>query len=207
MFTSYKKLILFVTFVMVCLMISLNLLDAQEMKTLPVYNEAENEDKYPWKPSGLMPDGQGISFQNNFTENCHNGKTCIKLGYKASDNSWVGIYWLANELWEGPGINIYEKLKVNKGAPVRLTFWARGENGGEKAQFKVGGVGKGNDSIKFPVTTGWIKLERNWRQYIIDLSGEDLSNVVGGFCWVTNRNKNRGKEEIWIFLDEIKYEL
>lgn len=203
-----KKLILLVlTFLTGYLIITANFLDAKEMKILPVYDETENEDKYLWKPSGWMPDGQGISLQSNFTENCHSGKTCIKLGYKASENSWVGIYWLANDSWEGPGINIYKKLKVNKGASVRLTFWARSEKGGEKAQFKVGGVGKGNDSIKFAVATDWIELEKNWKYYNIDLSGEDLSNVVGGFCWVTERSKNRGKEEIWIFLDDIKYEL
>lgn len=202
-----KKLILLITFLTGCLIILSHFLNAQERNVLPVYDEAKNEDKYPWKPTGWMPDGQGISFRSNFKDNCHSGNTCIRLGYKASENSWVGIYWLANSSWEGPGVNIYEELGVDKDTPIKLTFWARGEKGGERAQFKVGGVGKGNDSVEFAVATEWVRLDRRWRQYTIDLSNKDLSNVVGGFCWVTSRDKNRGREEVWIFVDDIRYEV
>jgi hypothetical protein len=196
----------FFILVIIYLICFVTVLYAQEVKTLPVYDEASNEYKYPWKPSGWMPDGQGISFQSNFNENCHSGKTCIKLGYRESENSWVGIYWLADGSWEGPGINVYKALNVQRGTPIVLTFWARGKLGGEKAQFKAGGVGKANDSIKFAKTTAWIVLEKSWKQYRMDLSDEDLSNVVGGFCWVTNRDKNPGEKEVWIFLDDISYE-
>jgi hypothetical protein len=176
-------------------------------KTLPVYEEADNMNKYFWTPSGWMPDGNGISFRENFEEKPHSGNTCIKLGYDSNENGWVGIYWLADGSWEGPGVDIYEKLKVGKADSIKLTFWARGERGGETVQFSVGGVSKGSDSINPSVKTAWIRLEQNWRQYEIDLSGKDLSNVVGGFCWVTNRSQNRGRNEIWFFLDDIIYEV
>lgn len=177
------------------------------LKVLPIYEEAENKDEYLWIPSGWMPDGAGIVLQDNYKENCHSGETCIKVGYNSEQNSWVGIYWLPNGEWKDPGINIYEKLNVDKNASVVLTFWARGEKGGEKAQFKVGGVSDGNDSIEFPVETEWIALSEDWKQYTIDLTNQDLSNVVGGFCWVTNKSKNRGREIVRIFLDDIRFKL
>ena len=88
----------------------------------------------------------------------------------------------------------------------QLTFWARGEEGGERVQFKVGGVTDGNDSIQFPVETEWIKLDKDWQQYVIDLSGYNLRDLVGGFCWVTNKDHNPGKENIQFYLDDIRYE-
>jgi hypothetical protein len=174
---------------------------------LSIYEEAKDKDSYFWTPSGWMPDGSGIAFQDNYRENCHNGETCIKLGYDSDKKDWVGIYWLANDNWKGPGVNIYKKLGADKTSSIVLSFWVRGEEGGEKTQFKVGGVSAGGDSIEFPLETKWISLEKVWRQYTIDLKGKDLSNVVGGFCWVINKKNNRSRNAVRIFLDDIKYEL
>jgi len=181
---------------------------ADEIKSFYVYDDAENP-KYLWSPSGWMPDGGGIVFTDEVKENCHSGTTCIKIGFNAQhENNWVGIYWLPEPgQWKGPGINLYEKLQVEQGTPVKLTFWAKGMNGGEQAQFKVGGVADGNDSIPFPAETDYLTLEQEWQQYEIDLSEEDLSNVVGGFCWVTNKAQNPDAKAVWLFLDDIRYEV
>ena len=168
------------------------------------------EDGYQWPPFipfGWMPDGGAIALKATWEGNCHSGKTCIRIGFDTTQKLWGGVYWLAQGNWEGPGIDIYDHLQVREGTPIKLTFWARGEKGGEKAQFKMGGVTTGNDSVEFPVETDYITLEKDWKQYEIDLSDEDLSNVIGGFCWVTSRDKNPGKELIWIFLDDIRYEV
>lgn len=159
-------------------------------------------------PSGFMGDVESISLFE-----CD--RTSPRVGDMASKNTfsfngskeWGGIYWLSNNNWNGPGINIYEKLNVNKGAPIILTFWARGERGSEKVIFKVGGVTQGKDSIKLPAQTKWITLEKAWNKYTIDLSGEDLSNVVGGFCWVTNKDQNPDRSSITFSLDNVRYEI
>ena len=178
-------------------------------KVFYVYDEAENP-KFVWDSSGWMPaDGVGaISFADKFTKNCHNGsKTCIKIAFNATKSPWVGIYWLPSGSWSGPGINVYKQLQVDEGAPIKLTLWAKGNTGKERVQFKVGGVSDGNDSIEFPAETDYITLEKEWEQYEIDLSEEDLSNVVGGFCWVTSKDQNPGKKVVRFFLDDIRYEV
>ena len=176
--------------------------------SLPVYEEAENAPSYIWQPSGWMPNGQGIALNSDFEENCHQGKTCIAAVFDATQgNNWVGVYWLANDSWEGPGVNIYDEFGVTAQTPIKLTFWARGKIGGEKAQFKVGGVSKGHDSITLPAATAYLTLSTTWQQYEIDLTKKDLSNVVGGFCWVTDKAHNQGQDEVWLYLDDIRYEL
>lgn len=179
---------------------------AQDKKTLPVYEEFENSDEYLWSPAGWMPDSVGISFQDDFEQNCHSGKTCIKIGYNCKKKKWVGIYWLAYGRWSGPGIDLYTELNVDEKTPVVLAFWARGEHGEENVQFKGGGLKEGKGSIDSTGETDWIKLTKDWKQYKIDLTGKDLSNVVGGFCWVTERAKNPGRKEIWLYLDDIRFE-
>jgi exo-beta-1,3-glucanase (GH17 family) len=142
------------------------------------------------------------------------GEMSTKISFSFDgEKRWCGIYWLPmydfesgeNEKinWEDlPGVDIYEKMKIDKSLPVVLTFYARGEEGGEKLQFKVEGVRKG---IK-PVETEWLTLEKEWKQYIIDLSDMDLSNVVGGFCCVASADKNPRREKIQFNLDDIQYE-
>ncbi len=188
--------------------ISLTVLSVQaaDNNVFYVYDKAKNPS-YAWYPSGWMPNGGGISFSENFVGNCKSDDTCIKVGFDAARKSWAGIYWLPPGSWKGLGINLYEKLNVSDKSLIKLTFWARGDEGGERAQFKVGGVADGNDSIEFAVETDYITLGKNWRQYEIDLSKENLSNVVGGFCWVTNKDENRGKSTVRFYLDDIRYEL
>jgi hypothetical protein len=171
---------------------------------LPVYEEAEYMSKYFWTPSLWMPDGRGIFFQENNESDPHSGNTCIKIGYSTDENSWVGIYWLSGNSENGKGVNIYQKLQGNKYTSIKLTLWAKGERGGERVQFVVG---NGEDSVQPKVETAWIELTSDWRLYEIDLSNRNLCNVIGGFCWVTNREENWAEREVWFYLDDIKYEV
>lgn len=153
-------------------------------------------------PSGWMGDYNDISINNAYIENPYSKPTCIQIKYSPSGpQRWTGIYWQYPENnWgnESKGIDLSDKTKV--------TFFARGENGGEKAEFKVGGITeeKYKDSIKNPVSTGKITLSDRWQQYTIDLTGQSLQNVIGGFCWVTSKSDN--PSGCTIYLDDIKYE-
>ena len=196
----------------VCVFLSALLLNGtlsaeKTVDPLYVYNEAGNET-YLWHPSGWMPDGGGISYTDRFKEACHRGETCIKAGFQTGKKPyWAGIYWLPVGSWEGPGIDIYNSLKVDKKVHIKLTFWAKGKTGKERVQFKVGGVADGKDSIKFPAETDYVTLSTEWKQYMIDLVDKDLSNIVGGFCWVANKDQNMGQSQVWFFLDDIRYEV
>ena len=135
------------------------------------------------------------------TESPFSEKYCIKITYKPHINEWGGIYWQypSNNWGESPGYN----LSIAK----RLTFWTRGEKGGEKAEFEAGGIedsGKPFRDSFGPISTGIIELKKNWEKHSIDLSGQDLSMVIGGFCWTTNWEQN--PDGATIYIDDIKYE-
>lgn len=156
-----------------------------------------------FSPSGWMGDWRDISFNDASTDNPHSEPTCIKITYsavKSQGEGWAGIYW------QYPDKNWGDKPEGrNLTGATKLTFWARGEKGGEKAEFKVSGItGKYPDSIQPSVSTGVVVLSDKWQQYTIDLAGKDLSHVIGGFCWVTNKNQN--PQGCTIYLDDIKYE-
>jgi hypothetical protein len=81
----------------------------------------------------------------------------------------------------------------------KVVFWARGDRGGERAEFKVGGVtGKFPDSIQPPLSSGVLLLSDKWQKFTIDLENRDLHHVVGGFCWVTNTDQNPDGSVIYV---------
>jgi hypothetical protein len=148
-------------------------------------------------PSGWMGDIEDILFEADSSNNPHSPPTCIKITYLAKGrrgNRWAGIYW------QFPENNWGKQRGLNLSGAKILIFWARGERGGEKAEFKVGGIGSENLN-----TTGVIALSREWRQYRIPLTGLDLDNLIGGFCWVTNILQNPNGATI--YLDDIYFDL
>lgn len=153
--------------------------------------------------SGWMGDWGDITLDAASTDNPHSKPICIKIAYSGAEsqgNKWAGIYW------QYPENNWGDKSEGRDltGA-TRLTFWVRGEKGGEKAEFKVGGItGNYPDSIQPLVTTGVTVLSNRWQQYTIYLTGKDLSHVIGGFCWVTSKDLN--PLGCTIYLDDIRFE-
>jgi len=105
-----------------------------------------------------------------------------------------------------------------------LSFWARGERGGEAVDFFALGVGRDELGIRLPGAPGADssprtppkeravkKLARDWRQYTIDLKDltlpdQNLRQVLGGFGWVTAAKDNR-RGDVVFYLDDISYDL
>lgn len=153
-------------------------------------------------PSGWMGDYGDIKIDDGNTSDPADGKTAIKITYsgKATQGAnWTGIFWQhpANNWGEKPG-------GYDLSAYKRLTFWARGENGGERvAEFKVGGItGEHGDSDSGSV--GPITLTKDWKKYTVDLADKNLSHIVGGFCWSASRDDN--PNGFVIYLDEVRFE-
>jgi hypothetical protein len=153
-------------------------------------------------PSGWMPatGSQDIKYNQSYDGNPYLGDTCIKLSY--NDNSgtrWAGIYW------QHPANNWgMQDAGYDLSAAKKLTFWARGDKGGERIEeFKVGGI-MGQYSDSDSASIGPVILNKEWTQYTIDLCGRDMSYIIGGFCWATNIDVN--PDGIIFYLDEIKYE-
>ena len=151
-------------------------------------------------PSGWMGDISSISFDSGWTSNCYSGTSCIKIAFTAEGNNWAGIYWQEPENNWGTVPNAGYDLT----GATELTFWAKGENGGERIEFFVGGItGPYPDSLP-KTSTGYITLTSSWQKYTISLISKDLSYVIGGFGWVTNSSNNPGGATF--YLDEIKYD-
>jgi len=163
----------------------------------------------------FMGDFDKISMYECDRCNPKNGRMSTKITFSfGGKEKWCGIYWLPNydfEIEENvnlewkdlPGVNIYEKMNISDNLPIVLTFYARGEQGAEKVQFKV----KGIKTRTKPVETKWIKLDKDWKKYVIDLPDQDLSDIIGGFCCVSTQDKNPKLKTIKFYLDDIQYEL
>lgn len=172
-------------------------------------------------PSLWMGDVEDIEMNDDYTESLCSIRpdgVCIRIQYSAErsqNKKWAGI------IWGYPDINPeIESLTDDSRArdltgATKLTFFASGEQGAEKAEFKVGGIiGVVDDSIQpeaFKVTTsdggkyaGPVTLTNQWQKYEIDLSDKDLTGVKAGFIWVTNTRQNPAGATI--YLDDIQYE-
>ncbi len=170
-------------------------------KAFPIYTDGKSPDNH-FIPSGWMGDYGDIKFDDKNMDNPHSGTTAIKISYsnKATQGArWAGMYWQnpPNNWGSRPGG--YDLTGAKK-----LTFWARGEKGGERIEeFKLGGItGEYADSDVAGI--GPVVLTTEWQQYTIDLEGKDLSSISGGFCWSTNLDVN--PEGATFFLDDIRYE-
>lgn len=153
-------------------------------------------------PSGWMGDYGDVKYDGASVETPFSGGTCIKINYCAcayQGARWAGIYW------QNPANNWGDiDAGYNLSKAKKLTFWARGVKGGELIDdFKVGGIG-GKFADSDTAGTGMLTLNKEWTQYTIDLTGKNMSNIIGGFCWVANMDNNRGGIEF--YLDEIKFE-
>jgi hypothetical protein len=147
-------------------------------------------------PSGYMGKTDAITMGDTM-EKPHSGKSALKVEYKAN-GEWGGVVWQspADDWGDKPGGWDLTGTK-------KLTFWARGEEGGEEVSFSYGLLGpdkKYSDSAKGEM--GKLKLGRDWEEYSIDLKGKDLSQIKSGFCWVV---AGIGKP-VTFYLDDIKYE-
>jgi hypothetical protein len=154
-----------------------------------------------FEPTGWSGDKSYIiSFREDWPDNPRSGTTCTRVEYNPSTQSergdgWAGVYWQypPNNWGNMPG-------KYLTGAK-EVTFWARGELGGEKAEFKVGGIT--GDSLGSGISTGEIGLQKTWNKYTIPLLGKDLSNIKAGFFWASYRDEN--PSGCIIYLDDITY--
>ncbi len=174
---------------------------AEHFPTFYVYQDKGSQVNH-FIPSGFMPDGKCVVLNEAHAENCHEG-TCIKAMFDVAcakeNQKWAGVYWQypANNWGQRKG-------GFNLQGASKLTFWARGEKGGEQIQeFLVGGImGTYPDSTL--ATIGPVILTPEWRQYTIDLRGKDLNYINGGFAWTTNVDVNQ--DSCVFYLDDIKFE-
>ena len=157
--------------------------------------------------SGWMGDGTSGTKYVQIDEACKSNvrpqrQTCVKITYSVGLVTWAGIYWQnkADNWGDKPGDDFSTK------SFKKISFWARGEQGGEVVEFKAGGISTDGKTYKdsFEVTTGKVTLEKEWKQYEIKIEGQNLSSVIGVFCWSASGTSNPAG--LTFYLDDIQYE-
>jgi len=169
-------------------------------RTFYVFSD-DNDFRNHYNPSGWLGDYDAIR-RIIWEKNPHSGKDCLRFRYTGKTPQgagWVGVYW------QNPVNNWGD---VEGGFDItgakKLSFWARGEKGGETiVRFGIGSItGQYPDSAKAEISP--IVLTKDWKEYVIDLKGKDLSCISGGFYWMTDKNSN--PDGAVLYLDDIKYE-
>lgn len=173
-----------------------------EWKGLPVYIDGGYFRNH-FIPSGWMGDHGDIKINQNSRENVYSKNSCIKIEYTAEakqGNKWAGIYWQNPE--NNWGMKKDGGLDIS--SATKLTFYARGEEGGEIIrEFKMGGI-SGAYPDSDTASIGPIVLTEKWEQYTIDLQDSDLSYIIGGFSWVVSAMDN--PDGMVFYLDDVIYE-
>ena len=162
---------------------------------LIVYAEADSAQSYI--PAGWMGDTKAIKLDPLCAEQPHSGKTCLRCDFTA-DKGWGGV------VWQNPAQDWGDRAGgFDLTGAKRLTFWAKGDKGGEVVGFKFGIVGR--EKRFFDTGTGSIEkvtLTKDWKQYEISLGKQDLTRIKTGFVW----NLASSGEPITFYLDDVQWE-
>jgi hypothetical protein len=190
-------------------------------KTFDVYTDAGAAGNHFFVLTKIGDDLGAVDIDPCSSENPHSGVTAIKNSFRNTTGQNFGGWLFLNGVLEGgdtqpkPNFGDAPISGVDLRGATRLTFWSRGENGGEQIEFFMGGVGRdpftGIPNKPFPDSNQRIPsigtvftLTKEWTEYTIDLSGVDLIYVLGGFGWVASVEKNPQGAVFWI--DDIKYD-
>jgi hypothetical protein len=147
--------------------------------------------------SGWMGYTEILDVDPKWDSDCYNGLTCFKNIWETDAVSWVGIRWLQPENNWGEVPNAGYDLT----GATKVTFFARGEVGGEPVEFLAGGIsGDHPDSIQPAASTGTVLLTTDWQKYSIDLSGKDITHVISPFGWTV------ANDPIF-YIDDVTYDL
>lgn len=152
-------------------------------------------------PTGWMGDPGSIGVDVKCKTKPHSGKYCQKWTYTVKPGQkegWAGVYW------QHPPENWGKRKGYDLTGYRKLSFWARGDKGGELVEFKMGGMEKEKYPDTYSKSLGKIRLTTGWKEYMINVSGKDLSNIAGGFCWAAAAKEN--PKGCIFYLDDIAYE-
>lgn len=125
-------------------------------------------------PSGFMGSTDALTVEPSETDP-HTGKTCTRVKY-AIAGQWGGVVWQhpENDWGSEPG-------GFDLTGAKQFSFWARGARGGEEVKFGFGVIGRDQpyfDTAKKEIA---VTLTQQWKQHVIDLTGEDLQRIKSGF--------------------------
>ena len=172
-----------------------------ELVTMPffVMNSSTLPPPRNFALSGFMGDIADLITVGGYSNTLCEGRAALKVKYTPS-----GSFGWAGAIWQNPA-NSWGAFDggYNLTAASMITFWARGEKGGEVVSFSCGGTAA-NYPDSDSLSTGPLELGGEWMQYVMDLSGADLRYISAGFGFSVSRDMN--PEGCTFYLDDIRYE-
>ena len=193
----------------------------EERQNIYVYRDfGDTENHYTQKALMVGMDDLLVHDMNeNWQEAPYSGNSCIRCEQITREGDWGGWLFLNGYLPEGsnvPELNdgTVDGQGLDLSGAQRLTFYARGDKGGEQVEFFTCGFGYNSEwnvpVVEFPDSstkrsTGIVTLTREWTQFSIDLNSADLSSIVCGFGYVLKGNALGNGEKVF-YLDEIRFE-
>ena len=155
-------------------------------------------------PGGSMGDVNDIRVVPPSEREDQAGHTLVQIDYRPQHSGglgWAGIYFLY------PDGNWGQRPGRNLAGATKLTFWACADHV-THAEFFVGGIHDPHlphaDSLQ-KTSTGIVPIAPTWQRYEIDLTGKDVSSVIGGFGMATSRDQDQQPRSL--FLDNIAFNL
>jgi hypothetical protein len=164
-----------------------------------VFNNAVFPPVKNFALSGYMGDVADIKISGSYSNLHVEGYPTLKVNYSGQGlMGWGGVVWQnpANNWGEFDGG--YNLTKAKK-----LTFWARGDKGGEIVEFKIGGTAA-NYPDSDNLSSGDITLSDRWTKYALDLAKADLAYVSAGFGFIVKQDMN--PDGCTFFVDDVHYE-
>ncbi len=150
-------------------------------------------------------DQQDLHIDACSKESPHSGRTDLSVEYTAASAQTVnGVGW-AGVLWNyPPDILTDPNRQPDFSFYKNLSFYARGEHGGERVAFLLGGnqVGDPPSSVTRPLIME-VTLSAEWQRYAFDLGQVDLSRLTDAFGWVVSACKN--PDGATFHLDDIQF--
>ena len=134
----------------------------------PVYDDVSSAGNHFHAYAKLLGETASVAINGSYTTNPHSGATAIQCQFLTGGSPFGG-YYFQNGILTGkdrapqlnfgtvPNAGITELVNA-----TTLTFWARGEVGGEKIDFFMGGVGRIAETgdVRNPCVPGFPELVR-----------------------------------------------
>ena len=158
-----------------------------------------------------------VEMNECWSDNPYSGGTCIRCTFTPGETTYWGGFYFQNGVWlegaEAQELNwgTYKDAGYDLTGATRLSFWARGEKGGERIKFFILGIGWSGsiENSEYPDsdyqrTINYFPLNKEWTKYEINLGKVDLSYVLDGFGWVGGSGSSEsGSQPVTFYVDEI----
>ncbi len=172
--------------------------DPAPLAAMPFVVYSDHGGQPPYSLSGRIGNDKALQADESWDVEPHAGKTCIRVSF-TDPLDWV------TAAWQNPPGN-YGDLPggYNVSKATKLTFWAKGEKGGEKVEF-MAGMEQGINAVcrdSLRVSTGIVRLSNKWKKFSLPIDKEDRSRLITGFLFrIEGQN-----EPVVFYLDDIQFE-